>query len=82
MLTHWIWLAHRPGVNDRLKVRLLQHFQDPEEIYYADGEAYSHVEGMTAAAAEGLKDKDLSGAEAVLADCSQAPWRYYSVLPW
>ena len=69
MLTHWIWLAHRPGVNDRLKVRLLQHFQDPEEIYYADGEAYSHVEGMTAAAAEGLKDKELSGAEAVLADC-------------
>ena len=69
MLVHWIWLAHRPGVNDRMKVRLLQHFRDPEDIYYADGEGYRHVEGMTAEAEKALKDKDLSGAEAVLESC-------------
>ena len=69
MLLHWIWLAHRPGIGDRMKVRLLQHFRDPEDIYYADGESYRHVEGMTAEAAESLKDKDLSAAESVLGAC-------------
>ena len=69
MLLHWIWLAHRPGIGDRLKVRLLQHFRDPEDIYYADGSSYSHVEGMTAEAAEGLKDKSLAAAEAALDVC-------------
>ena len=69
MLLHWIWLAHRTGIGDRMKVRLLQHFRDPEDIYYADGESYRHVEGMTAEAAESLKDKDLSAAESVLGAC-------------
>ena len=69
MLVHWIWLAHRPGVSDRMKVRLLQHFQEPEDIYFADRESYRHVEGMTVEAAEALKDKDLSSAEAVLDTC-------------
>ena len=66
MLLHWIWLAHRPGVGDRMKVCLLQHFRDPEDIYFADGESYRHVEGMTADSAEALKDKDLSFAESCL----------------
>ena len=69
MLLHWVWLAHRPGVGDRMKVRLLQHFRDPEDIYFADEESYRHVEGMTAEAAEGLKDKNLDSAETILAVC-------------
>lgn len=69
MLLHWIWLAHRPGVSDRMKVCLLQHFRDPEDIYYADGGSYRHVEGITAEAAEALKDKNLAFAETVLEAC-------------
>ena len=69
MLIHWIWLAHRPGVSDRMKLRLLQHFQAPEDIYFADEESYRHIEGMTAEATEGLKDKDLHAAEAALEAC-------------
>ena len=69
MLLHWIWLAHRPGVSDRLKVRLLQHFRDPEDIYFADEESYRHIDGMTEEAAEGLKDKTLSDAEHILENC-------------
>lgn len=69
MLVHWIWLAHRSGVSDRMKVRLLQHFQEPEDIYFADGESYRHVEGMTAEIAEALKDKDLASAENTLEAC-------------
>lgn len=69
MLIHWIWLAHRPGVSDRMKAHLLQHFRDPEEIYFADEEAIRHVEGLRREAAEALKDKDLTMAEAAFAVC-------------
>ena len=69
MLVHWIWFAHRPGVNDRMKVELLQHFQDPEEIYFADSGAFDHIEGLTSEAAEALGDKDLIPAEEILEAC-------------
>ena len=71
MLKHWIWLAHRPGVSDSLKMALLEHFSDPEEIYYADGSAYDHVEGLSAGAKESLQDKDLIPAEEILDRCSR-----------
>ncbi len=69
MLQHWIWLAHRPGVSDRMKLKLLEHFRDPEDIYFADGESYRHVEGLSAEALESLKDKDLSSAQKALDAC-------------
>ena len=69
VLVHWIWFAHRPNVSDRLKSVLLQHFQDPEDIYFADGEAYRHVEGMTGEAAASLQQKELSAAAEILENC-------------
>ena len=71
MLVHWIWLAHRPGLSDRMKYVLLQHFSNPEDVYFASAEAYSRVEGMTAAAAKHLQDKDLAEAEKILGDAMQ-----------
>lgn len=68
MLVHWIWLAHRPGVSDRMKAELLRHFSDPEDIYFADGEALSHIDGLTKENLESLQDKDLSPAEKILSD--------------
>ncbi len=69
MLIHWIWLAHRPGVSDRVKAALLQHFQDPEDIFFADREAYDHVEGLSQEAREALRDKNLIPAEEILETC-------------
>ena len=66
MLKHWIWLAHRPGVSDRLKTALLEHFSDPEEIYYADSGAFDHVEGLSPEAKASLQEKDLIPAEEIL----------------
>ena len=43
MLVHWIWFAHRPGLNDRDKMALLQHFRDPEDIYFADDGAFDAI---------------------------------------
>ena len=44
MLTYWLWLAHRPGLKDRMKLTLLQQFQDPEMVYFADDRAFDHVD--------------------------------------
>ena len=69
MIVHWIWLATRHGVSDRLKVELLHHFQDPENVYFADADSYRQVEGLTTEGLEALKDKDLCPAEKILDDC-------------
>ena len=69
MLTYWLWLAHRPGLKDRMKLTLLQQFQDPEMVYFADDRAYDHVEGMTSEVRQALQDKDLSQAKKILEDC-------------
>ena len=71
MLIHWIWLAHRPGVSDRMKQALLEHFRDPEEIFYADSGAFAHMEGLTEEAQESLADRNLTPAEEILEACHQ-----------
>ena len=71
MLIHWIWLAHRPGVTDREKVALLEHFSDPEEIFFADSEAFDHVEGLSEEAKESLRDKDIYPSEKILRRCDE-----------
>lgn len=71
MLIHWIWLAHRPGVRDRMKIRLLQHFRDPEEVFFADSGAFDHIEGITEEAKASLLEKELVTAEQILTDCGR-----------
>ena len=71
MLIHWLWLAHRPGLSDRMKAVLLQHFQDPEDIYFADKEAFSHIEGLSPENLEALQDKELTPAEQIMDACQQ-----------
>lgn len=69
MLLHWIWLATRPGMNDRIKAEVLRHFGDPEDAYYADPASYAAVDGMTEEASALLQDKDLKDARSVLETC-------------
>lgn len=70
MLVHWIWLATRPGMNDRVKVAVLEHFCDPEDAFYADNGAYQEIEGLTVEGAEALRDKSLDQAKRILAQCT------------
>ena len=70
MLIHWIWLATRP-MHDREKLAALEHFHDPEDIFFADPSAYDHVPGLSGEAAEALRDKDLLPGERILADCAR-----------
>lgn len=75
MLIHWIWLATRSGIHERAKMALLERFQDPEAIFYADAESFRDVEGVTREDLEALADKDLSEAEKILDDCQREDLR-------
>ena len=70
MLIHWIWLAHRPGVSDRVKAELLRHFRDPEDIYFAGEDAFDHIEAATTEVRTSLADKDLAEAREILDACA------------
>ena len=69
MLVHWIWFAHRPSVSDRMKLMLLEHFREPEDIYFADSDAFDHIPGMSQEIKEALQDKNLTQAEQILDVC-------------
>ena len=71
MLIHWIWLSTRPAVSDRARAELLRHFQDAEDIYFADGDAYGVAEGLSDDAITALCDKNLTQAEEILAECGR-----------
>ena len=71
LLIHWIWFSTRPGLSDRGRAAVLQHFHDAEDIYYADPEAIACVEGISAEACESLAEKDLKAAEEILSQCAK-----------
>ena len=70
MLVHWIWLATRKQLNDREKAGLLDHFRDPEDIYFADSGVLAQT-GLTEEKLEALADKDLTSAEEILSRCDE-----------
>lgn len=70
MLIHWIWLAHRPGFGPRTKAQLLEHFRDPEAVYYADEEALGQL-GLSSDVRAALLDKNLDSSEKILEDCEK-----------
>ena len=75
MIVHWIWLATRTGISDRVKVELVRHFHDPENIYFADGDNFRVIEDLSEDGLESLKDKDLRPAQRIMADCDRADAR-------
>ena len=79
MLVHWLWLATRGCLSDRSRYRLLTHFADAEEIYYADEASLARVEELSEEALAALKDKSLQPAEKILAICNRENIR---ILTW
>lgn len=70
-LKYWIWLAELPRVGSQLKLALLEHFGEPDAIYYGEKEEYSLVEGMNRSAVNALLDKSLEAADRILGDCDR-----------
>lgn len=69
MLVHWIWFAHRPGLSSWAKAKLLERFEDPEDLFYAPAEEAGKGLDLSPDAQAALRDRDLSSAETILADC-------------
>ena len=70
-LKYWLWLTTAPGLSNRTKLLLLEHFSSPEDVYYAQPDELCLVEGVTKQQAQALADKSLTRAETVLADCAK-----------
>ena len=70
MLLYWLWYALLPGLQEGEKVALLEHFQNPEDIFFAEKTELSQLEGMTDAGVKALMNRDLTHAEKVLRQCT------------
>lgn len=70
-LKYWVWLTTLPGLEQRTKLQLLEHFASPEEIYFAPEEELLLAEGVTKTQCALLADKSLDRAEKVLEDCAK-----------
>ena len=78
-LKYWLWLSTGKGLRPEHMDRLLEHFGTPEAAYFADPAEYGLLEGLPQAAGETLLDKDLAGAEAILADCDRLGVRILTI---
>ena len=70
-LKYWVWLTTLPGLGQRTKLQLLEHFASPEGIYFAPEEELLLAEGVTKTQCALLADKSLDRAEKVLEDCAK-----------
>ncbi len=71
MLKYWVWLSELAGLGNQTRLALLEHFNTPEDVYYADEGEILLTEGMTRREADALKAKDLTEAEKILTDCER-----------
>ena len=69
-LKYWLWLTNLPGLSNRSCWQLLEHFDSPEEIYYADEGHLRLVDGLSEEQRQRLQDKSLQRAEEILAQCA------------
>lgn len=67
MLIHWIWLATRPGMSDRMKAAVIGCYPDAEDVFYTT--EYDRVEALTDEALAALSDKNLHEADKILTQC-------------
>lgn len=71
ILKYWVWLSELAGLGNQTRLALLEHFNTPEDVYYADEGEILLTEGMTRREADALKAKDLTEAEKILTDCER-----------
>lgn len=71
MLIYWVWYANLSGISLAEKIALLQHFRDPEELFYAREDVLRRTPGITQSVIEVLDNKSLTEAEAILKSCAE-----------
>ena len=78
-LRYWLWLSALRGVSNLQKLSLLEHFCEPDAVYYGEREEYLLVDGMTKGAAEALEQKSLDEAERIWGECDRLGLRILTI---
>lgn len=71
MRVHWLWLSQHSKISTDHKLKLLQYFGDPENIFNADARSLKGISYMTPVMLEQLLDKDLGKAYELLSTCEK-----------
>ena len=79
MLEYWLWLAHRPNLNDHQKLQLLQSFQTPQGVYQAEPGDFDAFPTITGQGKIALAEKDLSPYQKVLEYCQREQIRILTI---
>ena len=78
-LKYWLWLTERKGLAGQALWNVLEHFGSPERAYFADGEEYRLVPGLSGAAVRSLSDKSMACADKILGDCDRLSIRIMTI---
>ncbi len=70
-IKYWVWLSECMGLTVSDRLRLLEHFGTPENIWYAERDEYLLAPGMTPRLADALGDKSLEDADRILGECER-----------
>ncbi len=82
MLLYWIWFAQMSKISAHMKQKLLQHFRDPEDIYYAEEPAFAQISGLTEEGIADLLEKDLTQAQSILDACKEKNIQLLTYSDW
>lgn len=71
MRSHWLWLSLLPKLTAAQKLRLIEYFGGPENVYNTDARALRKVEFLTPAMTEQLLDKNMDKVQRILSECER-----------
>lgn len=70
-LKYWVWLTTVQGISDDTRLRLLETFSSPEDIYYADAAELALVRDIRKEELSALEVRSLDRAESILEQCAK-----------
>ena len=71
-MIYWLWLSLIKGIGVQLQRALIEHFKNPEIIYYASKEQLMEVRNFGSSRADMvLNNKSLEGAKKIIRDCKK-----------
>ncbi len=79
MLKYWLWLTSMPGVSNQTRLALLRHFENPENIFYAEEADLKMVEGLKQGEIATVLEHNLNPAEHILEDCQRLGQRVLTI---
>lgn len=78
-LKYWLWLTNLEGLTIQQRLSLLDHFGQPDKVYFGDSGEYALVEGMTRQAMTALENKSLEQVDRILGDCARLGLRIITI---